>query len=272
MSSSWARVVVALVAIPFFVAATIYGGIYFFALVEGMIILGAVEALHLTEQKNTSPQNLLGIAFASLFGVLFFLGKMSLLLPGIFVFLMTLLTVELFRQTGSALLNITSTFFSVVYVSFLMGVLLLLRAVPGDAGAQLVFLVFAGIWACDTLAYFGGKSFGKHKLFERVSPNKTWEGAAAGFAGSVLGAVMIKLIYEKSGIPFSLTWLQTLIAGGLAGTLGQVGDLAESLLKRDAQVKDSGALLPGHGGILDRFDSLLFVAPALYLYVYFFVF
>jgi phosphatidate cytidylyltransferase len=272
VSSSWARALVALIAIPFFVAAIVYGGIYFFALVEGMIILGVIEAFHLTEQKNTSPQSYLGIAWATLFGVLFFLGKLNFLLPGVFGFVMMLLILELFRNTGSALLNVASTLFATLYVAFLMGALILLRGSMGSAGAPLVFLIFAGIWACDTMAYYGGKFMGRHKLFERVSPNKTWEGAVTGFLGSLAGVVILKLIYVRFGMTFPLTWLQTLIVGGIAGTLGQLGDLAESLFKRDAQVKDSGSLLPGHGGILDRFDSLLFVAPAVYIYITFFVF
>jgi phosphatidate cytidylyltransferase len=272
VSSSWARVIVALAAIPFFIAAIIYGGVYFFALVEGMIILGVIEAFTLSELKATSPQSLFGIAFATAFCILFFYGKINFILPGVFLFLIILLTIELFRNKGSALLNVSVTFFSVLYVSFLMGSLLMLRAMPGFAGPQLVFLVFAGIWGCDTLAYYGGKWLGKHKLFERVSQKKTWEGAATGFLGALAGAVVIKLAYEQFHITFSLSWIQTLSIGAVAGTFGQFGDLAESLLKRDAQVKDSGSMLPGHGGILDRFDSLMFVAPVVYLYVYFFVF
>lgn len=108
--------------------------------------------------------------------------------------------------------------------------------------------------------------FGRHKLFERVSPNKTWEGTMTGFVGAFAGGFLVKLIFVQSGYPFSLSVQDIIVFAFLAGTIGQLGDLAESWMKRDAGVKDSGALLPGHGGILDRFDSLLFVAPSVYIY------
>lgn len=89
--------------------------------------------------------------------------------------------------------------------------------------------------------------------------------------GALLGVWLVKILYESSGIAFSLTLIQTLVVGVFAGTLGQIGDLAESLLKRDAQIKDSSSLIPGHGGVLDRFDSMMFVGPATYIYITLFV-
>ncbi|MBX7152552.1 phosphatidate cytidylyltransferase [bacterium] len=278
MSSGVLRIIAAVVAIPFFVAATISGGWYFFILIELLIIFGVLEAAKLAQQKNALPQVVLLVGFSIVWAGLFQFNLSFFALPVILIFLLAVLLVELFRNEGSAILNISTTIFSFLYVSLMMTSLLMLRRIPIErhlpdmAGAQLIFVVLSGIWACDTLAYYGGRLFGRHKFFERVSPKKTWEGAVTGFFGALLGVWLVGWIYEISGNTFILTLPQTFVIGFFAGTLGQLGDLAESLLKRDAQVKDSGTLIPGHGGILDRFDSLLFVAPATYIFVYYFIF
>jgi phosphatidate cytidylyltransferase len=127
----------------------------------------------------------------------------------------------------------------------------------------IVFFIFLAIWSCDSFAYFIGKSFGKHKMHPNVSPKKSWEGAIAGLLGSVLIFSILTSIY----IP-EIPLVHSLLIGILIGITGQIGDLAESLLKRDVGVKDSSNLLPGHGGILDRFDSVLFVFPVLVIYFF----
>lgn len=209
------------------------------------------------------------------------------------LFVPFILLVELFRSKGPALSNIAATVTGVCYVSLSFGSLVGLRelfvpndfpfytyfslvgaAIPEELVAQVyrwgaftVISVFASIWTCDSVAYFIGRKFGKHKLFERVSPNKTWEGAIGGF----IGAVTAFLIAGTIALPY-LSLGHALICGCIIGVFGQLGDLVESLLKRDADVKDSSSLIPGHGGVLDRFDSLLFVAPLIFFYLDFIVF
>ena len=124
-----------------------------------------------------------------------------------------------------------------------------------------VILVFVVTWANDTFAYFAGRLFGRHKLLERVSPRKTWEGFAGGALGSVAGALVVRALL-LGPVPL---WAALAVAAGGA-VLGPLGDLAESMLKRAAGVKDSGRLIPGHGGLLDRIDALLFVAPWVYAF------
>jgi phosphatidate cytidylyltransferase len=124
-----------------------------------------------------------------------------------------------------------------------------------------VILVFVVTWANDTFAYFAGRLFGRHKLLERVSPKKTWEGFAGGALGSVAGALVVRALL-LGPVPL---WAALAVAAGGA-VLGPLGDLAESMLKRAAGVKDSGRLIPGHGGLLDRIDALLFVAPWVYAF------
>ena len=133
-------------------------------------------------------------------------------------------------------------------------------------GGYTVIAIFASIWMCDTAAYFGGSSFGKHLLFERVSPKKTWEGAVFGFIFSVLTMITAKILLLGY-----LAFQHALVLGVLIGIFGQVGDLIESRLKRDVGVKDSSTLIPGHGGLYDRFDSLVYISPIVYLYIDFIV-
>jgi len=210
------------------------------------------------------------------------------LLIGLLVVVMTLAVAELFRNDGSPLLNITTTIAGIMYVSLFFGTFIGLREVfvrgdfpahrffgPGAAeaagavwdqvyrwGGYTVISILSIIWICDTAAYHTGVAIGRHKLFPRVSPNKTWEGAVAGFVAAILSALAARaLVLEYIGVA------DAIVLGCIVGVFGQVGDLFESTLKRDAGVKDSSNLLPGHGGVLDRFDSLLFVAPLAYIYI-----
>src|SRR5262249_51407544 len=122
------------------------------------------------------------------------------------------------------------------------------------------------VWTNDIFAFVAGKSFGRHKLAAVVSPKKTVEGAVAGFVAGIIAAAA----YAYFLVP-SLAIVHACIIGALIGIAGQIGDLCESILKRVAQVKDSGTIVPGHGGMLDRIDSLLFGAPTMYYYYYFFL-
>jgi len=217
----------------------------------------------------------------------------QVLLVMMLVFVPLILMVELFRNKDSALLNVGMTILGVCYVSLFLGSLIGLRElfVPGGFpvtryfdvigvnvpsgvfatidrwGGLTLATLFASIWLCDSAAYFAGLGFGRHKLFERVSPNKTWEGAIAGFVAAVASFMIAKVL-----VLGYMTMTTAVTCGCIVGVFGQIGDMVESLLKRDAGVKDSSALIPGHGGMLDRFDSLIFVSPLIYLYLDFVVF
>ncbi|MCW8892893.1 MAG: phosphatidate cytidylyltransferase [Deltaproteobacteria bacterium] len=149
-----------------------------------------------------------------------------------------------------------------LYLPLLLGHLIPLRLLAN--GQKWIFLTLMVIMGCDTLAYFVGSKFGKHKLYPAVSPNKSIEGALGGLAGSVLAVLLAKYTFMSF-----LGMIDGVLIGLLLGTAGQLGDLFESLLKRACQVKDSGHIIPGHGGMLDRLDSLLFAFPiAFYLAKY----
>jgi len=206
------------------------------------------------------------------------------------LFVVLLLIIELFRNKGSVFVNAGYTALGVAYIGVFLGTFIGIRELFGngfpsflvqdylngvhsDSGASAhavayawggltIIAIFASIWICDTAAYFGGVATGRHKLFVRVSPNKTWEGAVWGF----FGAIATMIVAQKFFLPY-LQFHQALTIGIIIGVCGQIGDLVESLFKRDAGVKDSSTLIPGHGGVFDRFDSLIFVSPILYLYL-----
>jgi phosphatidate cytidylyltransferase len=140
---------------------------------------------------------------------------------------------------------------SLVYCALTLGVLILMQR-------PAILLLFAIIWVGDSAAYYGGRALGRHLLAPRVSPKKTVEGAVAGLLGSVIvGVIGGKWALDQE-------WTRLIVLSALTAVAGQVGDLAESVLKRSAGVKDSSSILPGHGGILDRLDSLFFAAPVFY--------
>jgi phosphatidate cytidylyltransferase len=151
------------------------------------------------------------------------------------------------RRVGLAVLG-------VVYPGLLLSSLIRVRQL--DTGQWWIILTLVVTWLNDTCAYFTGRAFGKHKLYERISPSKTWEGAIGGAVGSIGGAMIVAWFW----LPQLAVWKAALIGAG-AAVLGPLGDLSESLLKRAYGAKDSGRLLPGHGGILDRIDALIFNAP-----------
>lgn len=171
------------------------------------------------------------------------------------------------KRAKSPLLNACATLFGVLYTGGLLSHLILLRSLPltngaanGEMGA--VLLAFVIPWFCDTAAYFTGRAIGRHKLIPRVSAGKTIEGTVGGVIGALVGLLALR----TEVFPF-LSIAECLFLGAIGAIVAQLGDLTESLFKRDAGIKDSSHLIPGHGGVLDRFDSVLFVAPFVYYYL-----
>jgi phosphatidate cytidylyltransferase len=166
------------------------------------------------------------------------------------------------RELEDALPSSAIAVMATLYVGMLGGSLIRLRNdFPDQIGPKLVFFLLLVVWLGDAGAYYIGKLFGRHPLSPRISPKKTIEGGLGGVAVSVVTAVIIRFTFFRE---FPL--VHAIVAGILLSIAGMVGDLAESMWKRSAAVKDSGSLIPGHGGFLDRFDSILFTAPILYVY------
>jgi phosphatidate cytidylyltransferase len=175
-----------------------------------------------------------------------------------------LLATALFRPGGleHAPARASSAALAWFYCGFLCATVVAVRLRFGFGWVVMSFVV---TWMNDTFAYFAGRFLGRNKMFPRISPKKTWEGFAGGFAGSIAGALVLLGTFPDGWLP-GLTVAGCFALGAVGAVVGPVGDLAESMLKRAAGVKDSGTLIPGHGGLLDRIDALLFVAPWVYLF------
>ncbi|MQA88916.1 MAG: phosphatidate cytidylyltransferase [Gemmatimonas sp.] len=275
-SETTTRVLVALVAIPIGVVLVVAGGWALALLLGAIAVAGALEFYRLAEQKGIQPLRFLGGLIAALFVALGAVNPVG----GPEAAGYTLLL--LFSVVGVAvvaiwargverdpLLAFSTTLTGAVYTGYLLSFALFLRHLPGSSGVwhgtALLFAPVLLTWASDTAAYFVGRQWGARKLFPSVSPGKTVEGAI----GAVAGAVLVAIAYRHVLLLFPLYHLelwQAVVLGILVSIAAQVGDLVESLFKRDAGVKDSGALLPGHGGALDRFDSLFFTLPLGYYF------
>ncbi len=238
------------------------GGWYFMGVVSIISILALHEFYGLATHKGATPATWLGLSSALVIDLMLFLGESATIPAFLVAMFMTLATIELFRNKKNPILNVATTLMGLFYIALPFGFLILIRQLPGTGGSRggLIILIFLAVWICDSAAYLVGSRFGKHKLFPRVSPNKTIEGTLAGFVFAIITAYVAHVTFLPDVNVFAV-----LAVGAICGSLGQASDLLESLFKRDAEVKDSSSLIPGHGGVLDRFDSEILVAPAVYL-------
>lgn len=243
---------------------------WIFSLVTTAFIgLGLNEFFALVERKGIVIERWLGLAVGLLIPISIWAGfeptKGWELFFMVVVFLALFLTQMRRQDSSQAIVGISTALFGILYVSWSLSFLIKLRflespALPG--GVWLVALVLLITKGGDIGAYFVGSAIGRHTLIRRVSPSKTWEGMIGGLLFSVGGALTLRGVFSQ--IPA----YHLVVLGLLLGVLGQLGDLSESLVKRDCQVKDSGTLFPGMGGALDVLDSLLFTSPICYFYVH----
>lgn len=173
----------------------------------------------------------------------------------------TYFLIQSFRQRSDSISSTSHNGFGLIYLFPTLLLLPIFPSVLGPSEPWLLLAVFILIWSSDTFAYLSGRFLGKNKLFERISPKKTWEGFIGGMVFTVLSSYLLEI---SIGILPLWAWMGLAILVAISGTLG---DLFESAIKRYFKVKDSGSFIPGHGGILDRIDSLLFVLPLAYLYL-----
>ncbi len=283
------RIVVGLLAAAFYITVNFaYGGLPFALSIALLSLIGTKELYNAVRKQGGQPSEFLGILACVAFQLAAWFQngqKFAPYLPALLLLLViTTLLTELGKRRPKPIVTIGTTLLGAVYVGWLFSYLTLLHGMqPGmirfsgenipllippiahtTPGEWLVIFVSACTWMSDTGALFVGKAFGRHKLAPNVSPGKTWEGSIGGVLTSlVTGAAL--------GHWLHLPMVHALGLAALCAIAGQVGDLCESALKRDLGVKDFGTVLPGHGGILDRIDSMLFSAPLAYYYVLFFL-
>lgn len=269
------RVGFALVAIPLALLLVWYGGLPLALLLALAAILGTRELFDLAARGNVRPLRTLGLVSAGLLPPIVYAAMTG---PdartwitdwwpyavAIWVILLLSLTLGARPPADRPLSVAGISLLAVIYTGALPAFLLAIRhanhPLRSWAGAWLVFYPLVVTWVCDTAAMFGGRAFGGPKLAPAVSPGKTRSGSVAGVVGGLVVAPVFALaVFPRLGLDLRLG--QLLVIAGVLSVVGQVGDLAESLFKREAGVKDSSALIPGHGGVLDRFDSLYFVIP-----------
>lgn len=249
------------------------GGIWLLILVDLIILFGLLEFCRMWKAKGTELNRPLVIILSFSFGWNGFSG-LNLSLPLLLtVLLLTILGSELFRGVEGALYRISASLLGIFYIGWLATYLVWIGNLnPGIPhwGGKVLLLIFLVIWSVDTGAYFSGLAWGSHKITPQISPHKTLEGAIGGVLAGALSSLLLWSLSSPLH-PFlpTLPLGVYLGIGGIAGIGGQVGDVIESLMKRDSKIKDASALIPGHGGVLDRFDSLLFIAPLEYYYLKF---
>ncbi|MCK4258698.1 MAG: phosphatidate cytidylyltransferase [Halanaerobiales bacterium] len=256
------RILSAIIGIALAILVITFGGIPFFVSVSLLTIFGTMEFYKMmTKKGNRVFKNVGVLAGLILVSIAYFnnspVPTSTLFLLSLICDLFLIFSIQLFTYgVEDAIQNVGITFFGIFYVGGLMSHFVLLRNFdnPVLTGIEAIWFALICTWATDSMAYFIGRSFGKRPLAPKVSPKKT----VAGFIGGLLGSLLTGSIFSMV-IGFSIA-KAILIAGGI-GLIGQMGDLFESAMKRDAGIKDSGKLMPGHGGVLDRFDSALFTLP-----------
>ena len=269
------RVGFAAVAIPLALVLVWYGGFPLALLLAVAGALGAAELFDLAARQNVRALRPLGMASAAGLPLLVYAAVTD---PGLrnwvsgwwpylaALWLIGLLSWVLLirppseRPLSAAAITLLTVAYTGGFPAFLLAIRHTQYSVRSWSGAWLVFFPLVVTWVCDTAAMFGGRAFGGPKLAPLVSPGKTQSGSTAGlFAGLLVGLLFALLIFPRTAVEVPL-W-QLLVIAGVLSVVGQIGDLVESLFKREAGVKDSSNLIPGHGGVLDRFDSLYFVIP-----------
>jgi phosphatidate cytidylyltransferase len=251
-----------------FIALVIIGGTTLLTL--GVLIIALIgvcefyAAARLTSQKFLCTLGCVGTVFICM-GDLLNAANVNNVMFAVYIFVAVLFIVMLYNRKEITPIHIALTVLGLIYVPYFLTHIIWIRSME-IYGRYFVWLVFIGAFSTDTFAYFVGKAFGKHKLAPELSPKKTTEGAV----GGIIGAGLMFLLYGwimSAFFALELNMTRLFILGIICAFVGQIGDLVASAIKRHYNVKDFGNLLPGHGGVLDRFDSILFIAPIVYLYI-----
>lgn len=254
------RLLSGIVLVIVLIATVGYGGDVLFGLLAVISLIGLTELYKVVGVQN----KLLGftgyLAAASYYAVLY-VEKPEYIVMLSILFLILVMAVYVFTFPVYRAEQVMTVFFGLFYVAVMLSYVYQTRSLP--EGGVVVWLIFLSSWGCDTCAYCVGMLIGKHKMAPKLSPKKSVEGGVGGVAGAALLGALFALAVNRWGAA-SVSPLHYAIICGAGGVISQVGDLAASAIKRNHEIKDYGKLIPGHGGILDRFDSVIFTAPVIY--------
>ncbi|RKD34763.1 phosphatidate cytidylyltransferase [Thermohalobacter berrensis] len=248
------RIISGVLGLIILVYIVINKGILFDFSVLTISLIGLYEFFTAIKKYNIRPLSIIGYLFTIGLFILFLYDKLNLLPFLLFIYVFSLLVCFVFARSIKPV-DLGITLLGGMYISFFLFHLVLLKT------TILIWLVFISSWATDTFAYFSGRFFGKRKLCPKLSPKKTVEGAIGGVIGTLIVTIIFLIVLNQQHI------LQLSILSVISSIIAQIGDLTASKFKRLANIKDYGYIMPGHGGILDRFDSILLTSPIIYYYL-----
>ncbi|MFP4697284.1 MAG: phosphatidate cytidylyltransferase [Eubacteriales bacterium] len=260
------RVISSVLGLPIAFFAIIYGGLTLLGVISIISLIGLIEFYKAFEIKCILLY-VIGLSVHISYSILIALNKEEDLMYLISLFLLILLAAYVLNYSKINITNVLVVFFGFFYVSYLLSHIYFVREFH-PYGYWVVWLIFISAWGTDTFAYLTGLSIGKNKLAPILSPKKTIEGSIGGIIGAVILSIIFGFIFINSKNETNSYVLYFAIITGVGSIISQIGDLAASAIKRNVKIKDYGQLIPGHGGILDRFDSILFTAPFVFLIAY----
>lgn len=257
----WVRLRSSIILMLITISTVIIGGNVLFASILIISLIGLTE-LYKTVNVNRSILGITGYLTNICFDLLILLNKEQFMMPLFIIFVLILMMIYVFEFPKYETHQISMIFFGLFYVAVMLSFVYKVRMLSD--GAILIWLIFIGAWGSDTCAYCVGKLIGKHKFLPKLSPNKSLEGCIGGVIGAALLGFLYAVIFKNHISSVVNLQLEYAVICGASSIISQLGDLAASAIKRNHNIKDYGRLIPGHGGILDRFDSIIFVAPIVY--------
>ena len=258
----WVRFRSSVILMIVTVAALVLGGNVLFAIILTISLIGMMELYRIIKVNNTLI-GYLGYAAAIVFDFLIYFNVEKYDMMFIIGFLLLLMLLYVFSYPKFKIEEVAVVFLGLFYVAVMLSFVYKVRML--DDGFLLVWLIFIGAWGSDTCAYCVGILIGKHKILPRLSPKKSLEGCIGGVVGAALLGFIYASVFKSSIIGVQNPQIAYAVICGTSSVISQLGDLAASAIKRNHDIKDYGTLIPGHGGVLDRFDSIIFVAPVVFL-------
>lgn len=255
------RLISGIILLAITVAVVLFGGNLLFFTLFAISLIGMMELYRIVKINKELP-GILGYAAGIIFYLLLYFKLEQYQMMLFIFFLMTLMFSYVFAFPKYKTEQIAVAFLGLFYVNIMLSYIYQVRRL--EDGALIVWLIFIGAWGSDTCAYCVGMLFGKHKIAPKLSPKKSLEGCIGGVVGAALLGVIYALIIQDKMVEITNPIFVFGVIGAASSVISQIGDMAASAIKRNHEIKDYGTLIPGHGGVLDRFDSIIFTAPIVY--------